>query len=984
MRHIRLFLALMLAALLVSGVSHHRALQSAPRQALDSTPTADRERPVKIIVADDRAYAPFAFLDPSGQPQGMTVDFWKLWSQKTRVAVEFRLLEWDAALAAVREGQADVVGGLFRTPQREKIFDFTEPYFTITTDLFFHSQIHGIRTFEDLSGFTVGVVQGDSAEEWIREKYPSIRLEAYPDTERLVKATLSGTIKVFVADTQVVRFYLAKLDSGNGIREADHPVSVNPQYAAVKKGHRPLLMVVQQGFAQISEPEKDAIVATWTGHPVFSPVSSTTFRTMLAGIAAMLVLLLLWNIQLRRKVARATRDLQQRNADLERSERNYREIFDATSDMIFLHDAEDGQILDLNRTAVELTGYSKGELVGQSVAGISAGSAVFNAGSALDQIRKAVTDGVLAFEWICQRRNGETFWAEVTLKSSRIGDQNRVLAVVRDINDRKKAEKTLAESEQKFRAIFDYAPYGIAINSLDGKYLDVNHACVNSLGLSKEALLSLRVSDVSQVTEAETATLMAAMQRDGVVRNLETTARHRDGSTLHILYSSVLLHIQNAAQILSMTVDITDKKRAEEALRKSEATLRSLFSAVPVGLITLQNRVFRSVNQGFCQIVGYSREELLGQSSRRLYASDEEFQRAGSLLYAALWEEGLGYAEMRFLRADGTWRDVSLHAAPLQPDDRSAGVAVAIQDITERKRTEEELQQHREHLEELVAERTAALEQANAELRQAMAQLVQSEKLAALGNLVAGIAHELNTPIGNAVMLASTLADQERSFRARMVTGLSRSALNHFVETVRENCDILQRNLQRAAELISSFKQVAVDQASYQCRGFALDEVVREIALALKPRLRRSVATLEISIAADLRLDSFPGPLGQVLMNLIQNALVHAFDGRHAGCIRIESLPAGPGCLGLRVSDDGNGIAPAHLRRIFDPFFTTRLGQSGSGLGLHIVYNLVTGLLGGTIEVHSIPGHGTEFLLELPLIAPQAKGKSDEQHLIPE
>ncbi|MDQ5910385.1 MAG: hypothetical protein QG599_2481, partial [Pseudomonadota bacterium] len=814
--------------------------------------------------------------------------------------------------------------------------------------------------------------------------YPSIRLEAYPDTERLVKATLSGTIKVFVADTQVVRFYLAKLDSGNGIREADRPVSVNPQYAAVKKGHHPLLRVVQQGFAQISEPEKDAIVATWTGHPVFSPVSSTTFRTVLAGIAAMLVLLLLWNIQLRRKVARATRDLQQRNADLERSERNYREIFDATSDMIFLHDAEDGQILDLNRTAVELTGYSKGELVGQSVAGISAGSAVFNAGSALDQIRKAVTDGVLAFEWICQRRNGETFWAEVTLKSSRIGDQNRVLAVVRDINDRKKAEKTLAESEQKFRAIFDYAPYGIAINSLDGKYLDVNHACVNSLGLSKEALLSLRVSDVSQVTEAETATLMAAMQRDGVVRNLETTARHRDGSTLHILYSSVLLHIQNAAQILSMTVDITDKKRAEEALRKSEATLRSLFSAVPVGLITLQNRVFRSVNQGFCQIVGYSREELLGQSSRRLYASDEEFQRAGSLLYAALWEEGLGYAEMRFLRADGTWRDVSLHAAPLQPDDRSAGVAVAIQDITERKRTEEELQQHREHLEELVAERTAALEQANAELRQAMAQLVQSEKLAALGNLVAGIAHELNTPIGNAVMLASTLADQERSFRARMVTGLSRSALNHFVETVRENCDILQRNLQRAAELISSFKQVAVDQASYQCRGFALDEVVREIALALKPRLRRSVATLEISIAADLRLDSFPGPLGQVLMNLIQNALVHAFDGRHAGCIRIESLPAGPGCLGLRVSDDGNGIAPAHLRRIFDPFFTTRLGQSGSGLGLHIVYNLVTGLLGGTIEVHSIPGHGTEFLLELPLIAPQAKGKSDEQHLIPE
>ena len=288
-------------------------------------------------------------------------------------------------------------------------------------------------------------------------------------------------------------------------------------------------------------------------------------------------------------------------------------------------------------------------------------------------------------------------------------------------------------------------------------------------------------------------------------------------------------------------------------------------------------------------------------------------------------------------------------------------------------------------LEQRVAERTAALERANAGLRQAMSQLVQSEKLAALGNLVAGIAHELNTPIGNAVMLASTLADQERGFSAQMATGLSRSALQRFVESVRENSDILQRSLQRAAELISSFKQVAVDQASYQRRGFALDEVVQEIALALKPRLRRSVATLEVSIAADLRLDSFPGPLGQVLMNLIQNALIHAFDGRDAGRIRIESVPAGPGRIGLRVSDDGNGIAPAHLSRIFDPFFTTRLGQGGSGLGLHIVYNLVTGLLGGVIEARSVPGHGAAFLLELPLIAPQAKGVLDErQHTIPE
>lgn len=274
-------------------------------------------------------------------------------------------------------------------------------------------------------------------------------------------------------------------------------------------------------------------------------------------------------------------------------------------------------------------------------------------------------------------------------------------------------------------------------------------------------------------------------------------------------------------------------------------------------------------------------------------------------------------------------------------------------------------------LEQRVAERTHDLQQTLAQLEQTQANLVQSEKLAALGDLVAGIAHELNTPIGNAVMLASTLSDQQREFRAQMASGLSRSALQRFVDTVRDSSDILLRSLQRAAELVSSFKQVAVDQASYQRRVFTLDEVTREIALTLQPRLRRSPATLEVSVASAVRLDSFPGPLGQVLMNLIQNALLHAFDGHAAGHIRIESQPAAaPGAVLIRVSDDGCGIPAANLGRIFDPFFTTRLGQGGSGLGLHIVYNLVTGLLGGTIAVRSVPGQGTVFDIELPLIAP--------------
>ena len=181
---------------------------------------------------------------------------------------------------------------------------------------------------------------------------------------------------------------------------------------------------------------------------------------------------------------------------------------------------------------------------------------------------------------------------------------------------------------------------------------------------------------------------------------------------------------------------------------------------------------------------------------------------------------------------------------------------------------------------------------------------------------------------------------------------------------------MLERNLQRAAELIGSFKQIAVDQSSYQRRGFELAEVVQEIAVALRPTLRRGGVTLVDDTPPGLRMDSFPGPLGQVLINLVNNAVVHAFEGGAGGRVLIGAEALGGDRVGLWVEDDGRGIAPEHLRQIFDPFFTTQLGQGGSGLGLHIVYTLVTGLLGGRISVQSAPGRGTRFHIELPCRAP--------------
>lgn len=280
-------------------------------------------------------------------------------------------------------------------------------------------------------------------------------------------------------------------------------------------------------------------------------------------------------------------------------------------------------------------------------------------------------------------------------------------------------------------------------------------------------------------------------------------------------------------------------------------------------------------------------------------------------------------------------------------------------------------------LESRVERRTGDLARANHELLEAIeslklaqGELVRSEKLAALGSLVGGIAHELNTPIGNGVMAVSTLHDQVRDFRCEMASGLRRSTLEAFVDRVERGSEIAVRNLQRANELITSFKQVAVDQTSVQRRPFILSEVVDEILLTLQPTLKRTPYRVRSVISAGLAMDSYPGPLGQVLTNLLTNALVHGFEGRREGLIEIRAEPCGEEQVCLSVSDDGAGIPPDMLDRVFDPFVTSKLGRGGTGLGLHIVWNTVTVVLGGSISVDSTPDQDTCFRIILPVVAP--------------
>lgn len=296
----------------------------------------------------------------------------------------------------------------------------------------------------------------------------------------------------------------------------------------------------------------------------------------------------------------------------------------------------------------------------------------------------------------------------------------------------------------------------------------------------------------------------------------------------------------------------------------------------------------------------------------------------------------------------------------------------------ELRRREASVQQLTEQLESRVQARTAELSKANRELTQAMQhlqdtqqELMRSERLAALGRLVAGVAHELGTPMGNAMLTASTLDGECKRLEAALSEGLRRSTLTVFIEQVREGSRLLQSNLERANELLRGFKQVAVDQAGAQRRRFDLAELVQEILATLAPGLKRLPYEIETEIAPGIEFDSYPGALGQVLTNLINNAVLHGFEGRAQGRVRLSATLDGPQHVVLSVSDDGVGMAPEVAARVFDPFFTTKMGQGGTGLGLNISHNLVSHVLCGSIRVESEPGQGSRFLMRLPRTAPQ-------------
>ena len=584
-------------------------------------------------------------------------------------------------------------------------------------------------------------------------------------------------------------------------------------------------------------------------------------------------------------------------------------------------------------------------------------------------------------EWHHRKKTGEVIDVEATsLDISYDGEAAR-LALALDITDRKQAEDALKVQNNWLKSVLAYFPGGVTVADKDMRILEWNEQFRKLLDFPIEMFAGepRTIMDFMRFNarrgeygDVDVESYMAeAAKRINLLEPHHFERVRPDGTVLEVRGTP----LPDGGFVTSYT-DITERKRTEARLlaanQRFEELNAALESKVAERTLRLEAEVEerRLVEMAVRQSAEWLREIidtmpagiLLWDREQRLVAWNEAFRR----LYPAsadLLRNGISRQELRkamLERGDaptddgrssdwdalGQW-DRVLPDGRIISVDRMAtsegGRLVLQSDVTALRRTAEVL--------------------------------ARNERMASLGNLVAGIAHEINTPIGNALMVASAVGSRITEFEEAIAGGqLRRSVLDRFVASVRESDDLLERNLVRAANLIQNFKQVAVDQTSDRRRVFDLATVLEEVRMTLVPRFKHSPYRFDLDAEVGISLDSYPGALGQIVTNLVENALVHAFEGRASGQILLVARSIDAGNAEIVCSDDGIGV-PADVRpRIFDPFFTTKLGKGGSGLGLSIVLNLVRDLLGGDMDVSSEPEHGTRFTIRLPLKAPPGRG----------
>jgi PAS domain S-box-containing protein len=563
---------------------------------------------------------------------------------------------------------------------------------------------------------------------------------------------------------------------------------------------------------------------------------------------------------------------------------------------------------------------------------------------------------------------------------------------------------------QRLAFLVRYSPNTVIITDTDGVIEYANTVFTSLTGHRLEDVVNHPLDELHLHEQATMPGFSLRAISQGEIWQGEVTSFKKNGEPFfeQVLVLGIADENQRICRVAFIKQNISERKRVENELRELTETLENQIKAqrateIELALLNRQNElILNSVAEGIFgvdvegsitfinttaeKLTGYRRADVFGIPYPHFFRQTREdgsrFDPAQCPIHAS-FKDGKYHISRHeiFVREDGTSFPMHLASAPIIEDDTVIGAVALFKDITEELRSQQEKKKADQQLrvltatlDERVKKRTAQLNTANTDLlntldqlQKTQTQLVESEKMASLGALVAGVAHEINTPVGIAYTAATHL-DKETGLLLDLYRSgrMKRGDFEEFLNTCQESTTLLQSNLNRAGELIRSFKQVAIDQSAEAKRTFNLRRYTNEVLLSLRPLLKKTRHEVRLKCDDQLQLSSYPGAFSQILTNLITNSIAHAFPEDGEGTIRLDFSRDGD-LLSFEFSDDGRGIAENDLAHVFEPFFTTSRNRGGSGLGLHIIYNIVTQKLRGTITCRSELGKGTVFVLRIPL-----------------
>jgi len=896
------------------------------------SPPFAEARPNSIKVVMDDNYPPYSFKDSAGRQQGILIDQWRLWEQKTGIKADISAMDWGKAVSLMKAGEFDVIDTAFKTEERSGWLDFTKPYAKIEVPIFFAKEISGITDAASLKGFVVADKSGDAMIDVLRRGGVE-NLLLFNSFEAIIQAAKERKVTVFVMGKPPAHYFLHKYGIFDHFKQSA-PLAVGHFHRGVKKGNGQLLKTVEEGFSLISTGELREIDRKWFGSSLGEHIPLDTILAG-AGLLCLLVLVLfVWNRTLKRSV-------EKRTAELKRTEDSLRltsfAVEHAADSVLWI--TADASIIEANQAACRLLGYEREELLKLKVADIDIQYSTVVWPQHWEELK---AHGSLFFESSQLAKDGRILPVEISANFIRFKDREYNCAFVRDIGARRKTEEALRESEEQVRVIFEASESGIILVNAEGLIDFANRRMSEMFGISHEELIGTAYSALLHQSEIMVADEQMFRLIRGEIRSV-VTERHymrRDGKDFWGYLSGRRLENPDGTlrSLVGVISDITERKHMSRLLAENELRLRTLVQTIP-DLIWLKdsNGVYLFCNAMFERLFGAREAEIVGKTDYDFVDREQaDFFREHDRMAMAAGKPTSNEEYVTFA-GDGHKALLDTIKTPMYDSEgKLVGVLGIARDITDRKNSED---------------RRLELER----------QLLHSQKLESLGILSGGIAHDFNN------LLMAVLGNLDL-------------ALMKLPEETPASKNIDQAiNATRHAAKLTNMMLAYSGKGTFIIKGLNLTELVEENATMLS-------AAISKSIKLDLQLDhALPpvmadaGQIQQVVMNLITNAAeavgdssgsitlstgVQWFDQAILDESRLEEKLTAGRYAWMAVSDTGCGMDEETLHKLFDPFFTTKF--TGRGLGMSAVLGIIRAHKGAFL-VESRPGAGTTIRVLFPI-----------------